>query len=104
MHQQDFYILLPGVAGGRSVRDRRGVEYLRELARRGGQATRDRYGRAHLAELAKRGGFAKAGRLYAEARTIRAWDGYRYRVVPWWPHQRRRQRRKRPVYVRIELD
>ena len=104
MQQQDFFVLLPGVAGGRGVRDRYGVEYLRQLAQRGGQSTRDRYGAAHLRQLAQRGGYAKAHRLYAEARSIRAWDGYRYRVIPYWPHQRRRQRRKRPVFVRVELD
>jgi hypothetical protein len=26
------------------------------------------------------------------------------RIVPWWPHQKNRQRRKRSVYVRIELE
>jgi hypothetical protein len=104
MNQRDFYELLPGVPGGRKLRDQRGVEYLRQLGQRGGMSTRDRYGAAHLRQLGQRGGYARAGRLYAQARTIRAWDGFRYRVIPWWPHQRRRQRRKRPVFVRVELD
>jgi hypothetical protein len=102
MEQQDLSIALPGVAGGRATRDRYGLAHLRELASRGGRATRDRYGLAHLRELASRGGRAKRYKLYSHPATIRAWDGVIYRRVPYWPHQARQKRRRRPIFVRIE--
>jgi hypothetical protein len=46
-------------------------------------------------------------RLYHTPRTVRFIELDELvieRVVQWWPHQRNRQRRKRPVFVPIELE
>ena len=44
-----------GRRGGIATRDRRGVEFLREIAKKGGEVTKTRYG--HLfSEFGKRGG------------------------------------------------
>jgi general stress protein YciG len=104
MYQPDIWILLPGVAGGRAVRDMYGQSYLLTIASRGGQATVKRYGNEHMRAIGKRGGEARRKRLYTQPKTIKVWDGSVQRRIPYWPHHKRRQRRKRPVFVRIELE
>lgn len=104
MEQQDIWGLFPGAAGGRAVRDKRGVNYLNDLARKGGQETVKRYGIEHMRKLARKGGQAKRDKVYTQPATIEEWDGTIVRRVPWYPHQKARKRRKRPVLVKIELE
>jgi len=103
MEQQDVFSILPGVAGGRALRDSQGSNYFAQIGARGGCATRERYGLPHMRDLASRGGRAKRRKLYSVPATISAWDGVTYRRVPYWPHQVRGRRRQRPIFVRIEL-
>lgn len=100
MEQHDLYSLLPGVAGGRALVAQRGRRHLVEMGTTGGRTTALRYGREYMRELAARGGRAKRHKQYTMPATITAWDGVTYRRVPYWPARRRR---KRPVFVRIEL-
>jgi len=101
--QLDFFGLLPGAAGGRALRTLKGKEYFADLAHKAAQKQPDGY----MRDLGRRGGEERRRRLYTHPRTVSyTIAGYRIteRVVPWWPHQNRRQRRKRPVFVRIELE
>lgn len=104
MQQNDIWVALPGVKGGRAVRDKHGEDYLQSIARKGGETTVKRYGTAYMRALGRKGGIAKRNRIYTLPKTIKAWDGVVYRRVPWYPHHKSRQRRKRPVLVRIEFD
>jgi hypothetical protein len=99
--QLDFFSLLPGFAGGRALLEQRGVEHFRQLAQRSAQRS------SHERRTAARMGSAtRLRRLYQEPRTcvyVELDELVTERIVPWWPHQRERQRRKRPVMVKIEL-
>jgi hypothetical protein len=100
--QSELTDLLPGSAGGSALRRLKGREYFVELGRRGGKATRDRYGVEHLRRLSERGGEANRRRYRTIPKTIHPWYGGEERRVPFWP-PRATKRRKRPVYVRIEI-
>lgn len=102
--QADLFGLLPGARGGRALRDQQSTDYFIRLGARGGRTTCDRYGCSYMRELARRGGQAKRDKAHRLPRTARNWDGTLERLVPWWPHQPTRQRRKRPVMVRIEIE
>jgi len=103
VEQTELQELLPGAAGGRALRRLRGRDYFAELGRRGGTRTRDRYGTEYLKELAGRGGKALRRLYHYEPRTIHPWYGGTERVVPYWP-PKSTKRRKRPIYIRIELE
>jgi hypothetical protein len=96
--QLDFFGLLPGAAGGRALRDKRGREYFQQLAAK--SAARPAQAR-RLAALK-----ATATRRYRRhhiARTrvfVEIDEQVTERVIPYWP---RNTRRRRPIYVRIEL-
>jgi hypothetical protein len=104
-HQHELRERFPGAAGGFAVREQRGQGYLAALGQRGGRATRDRHGPAYMAELARRGATERWRRHREQPRTQTTTfsDGevLAERLVPWWPHQPGRRRRKRPVIVRI---
>jgi len=104
MEQSDIWELFPSGAGGRAVRDSRGEEYLLSIASKGGQSTVKRYGSEHMRSIGRRGGQAKWKKVYSVPATVKVWDNTIVRRVPWWPHQKNRQRRKKPILVRIELD
>jgi hypothetical protein len=99
--QLDFFALLPGFAGGRALLEQRGVEHFRQLAQLSAQRNE------HERRTAARNGSAtRLRRLYHEPRTrvyVELDELVRERIVPWWPHQKRKQHRKRPVFVRIEV-
>ncbi len=101
--QRSLSELQRGSAGGRALVEQRGVEYLRQLASAGGSSTVARYGVAHLRQLASAGGLEKRRRAYSWPRTIRPWYGGVERRVPYWP-ARSTRRRRRPVFVRIEVQ
>jgi len=91
-----------GAAGGRALSEQRGASYLRQLASAGGRTTVERYGVAYMRQLASAGGREKRRRTYTWPRTIRPWYGGVERRVPFWP-ARSTKRRKRPIFVRIEV-
>jgi hypothetical protein len=99
--QLDFFNLLPGFAGGRSLYKQRGPEHFRQLAY--ASANRPEYARK---QAARNAALTRLRRLYTVPRT-EVWEGHGMRlverVIPWWPHWATR-RRKRPIYVRIELS
>lgn len=104
-HQHELRECLPGTRGGLALAEQRGRGYLAGLGQRGGLATRERHGLAYLAALARRAA-TERWRRYREqprTRTTSYSDGdvLIERLIPWWPHQARRQRRKRPVIVRL---
>lgn len=104
--QRDLWGLLPGAAGGRALRDLRGAPYFGDLAAAGGRATVARYGRAHMRELARRAAASRRERRDTLPRTVQHTEVglvVTERIVPYWPHQPRRRRRKAPVLVRIEV-
>lgn len=101
-YQGDLFALFPGAQGGRSLAALRGREYFRTLGSRGGCTTATRYGQAHMRQLASAGGREKRRRLYTHPATIVAWDGVTYRRIPYWP-ARSSRRRRRPVFVRVEV-
>jgi hypothetical protein len=103
VEQKDLWGLLPGVAGGQELRRRKGSAYFAELGQRGGITTRDRYGIDYLKELAHRGGEATRRKYHSQPRTVQPWYGDIERRIPYWP-PRATKRRKRPIYVRIELE
>jgi hypothetical protein len=101
--QIDFFHLLPGSAGGRSLRDRRGSEYFSDPAKNAAARKTKKERQA----IHQKGVKERLRRLYTIPRTeIYEELGYLVteRIVPWWPHQRGRQKRKRPIFVRIELS
>jgi hypothetical protein len=101
--QRDFFGLLPGAAGGRALRALKGSDYFAELARK----SVAKHPEGHMRELGKRGAVERRRRLYHTPRMVRYIELDELvteRIVPWWPHQKNRQRRKRPVFVRIELE
>jgi hypothetical protein len=106
-HQLSFFHLLRGSAGGRALRDQRGKEYFSEMARNAA-ARRTKEERRAIAKKAKD---ERRRRLFTTPRTeVTDWSVfdtiYRIteRVIPWWPHQKSRRRRTRPIFVRIELS
>lgn len=106
LEQRDLWGLLPGAAGGRALRDRRGAGYFGALGSVGGGMTLARYGREHMRELARRGAVSRRQQRDTQPRTVQYSEAGQVvieRVVPWWPHQPRRRHRKAPVLVRIEL-
>jgi hypothetical protein len=103
VEQKDLWELLPGVAGGRNLSQQKGSDYFSELGRRGGITTRDRYGTDYLKELAHRGGEANSKRYHNQPQTIHPWYGGTERRIPYWPPTATK-RRKRPIYIRIELE
>ncbi len=107
LHQHELRERLPGTAGGLAVAHQRGAGYLAGLGRRGGLATLARLGREHLAALARLGAAERWRRAHSLPRTVTADAGdgivYTERQIPYWPHQARRRRRKRPQIVRISL-
>src|SRR6266545_6262584 len=101
--QRDFFGLLPGAAGGRALRALKGNDYFAELAR---TAATNR-SRQEREEIRRKSASERRRRLYTIPRTVRFIELDELvteRIVPWWPHQKNRQRRKRPVFVRIELE
>jgi hypothetical protein len=103
LEQRELWELLPGAPGGQELKRRKGREYFAELGRRGGATTRDRYGVDYLKDLAQRGGEANRKRYHTTPRTVHPWYGGVERSIPYWPPTMTK-RRKRPVYVRVELD
>jgi len=101
--QLDFFGLLPGAAGGRALRALKGNGYFADLAR---TAATNR-SPEEREEIHQKSASERRRRLYHIPRTVRFIELDELvteRVVPWWPHQKNRQRRKRPVFVRIELE
>ena len=101
--QLSFFSLLPGSAGGRALRALRGNDYFASLAH---TAAHNRTAQQRQ-ELALKSAQERQRRLYSSPRTVSYIEaGFLVieRVVPWWPHQPNRQRRKRPVLVRIEIE
>src|SRR3954469_3458915 len=99
--QHDFFHLFPGFAGGRALREQHGSEHFRHLAWLSSQRS------AHERRQTAQNAIAtRLRRLYTIPRTCvyRELDELvTERIVPWWPHQKNRQRWKRPMFVRIEL-
>jgi hypothetical protein len=96
--QQSFFHLLPGSAGGRALRDQRGTEYFSNLAK----AAADRRTPQERQAIALKAAEERQRRRLTLPRTaILLGNGYRIteRIVPYWP-----KRRKRPLFVRIELE
>jgi hypothetical protein len=101
--QLDFFGLLPGAAGGRALRALKGNGYFAELAR---TAATNR-SKEERQEISQKSQNEHRRRLYHIPRTVcylELDEMVTERIVPWWPHQKNRQRRKRPVFVRIELE
>jgi len=99
--QLDFFDFLPGFAGGRSLYKQRGPEHFRQMAWASAQRPE-----VERKQAAQRGAVTRLRRLYIVPRTeVYQGHGIRLveRVVPWWPHWATR-RRKRPIYVRIEIE
>ena len=103
VEQKGLWELSPGVAGGRELVRLKGRDYFVELGERGGTTTRDRYGTDYLRELAQRGGEANRKRYHSQPRTVHPWYGGIERRIPYWPPQAT-ERRKRPLYIRIEIE
>jgi hypothetical protein len=103
IEQKELWDLMPGAAGGRELARLKGREYFVELGKQGGATTRDRYGTEYLKALAQRGGEANRKRYHTQPRTIHPWYGGTERSIPYWP-PRSTKRRKRPVYIRIEME
>jgi len=104
--QHELYDLLPGSAGGRAIRASRGASHFSALGVSGGLQTFRRFGTVYMRGLGCRGAL-EARRRRNLPHTIRYLDGddlVESRLVPWWPHQPRRRRRKRPVLVEIEVS
>src|SRR5689334_9626050 len=94
--QLDFFGLLPGAAGGRALRALRGNDYFSKLAR---TAATNRSAQTRQ-EITRKSTSERRRRLYQLPRTVRYVELDEFvteRIVPWWPHQKNRQRRKRPV-------
>lgn len=104
MQQSKLSDLLPGSAGGRRLVELRGRDHLVKLGASGGRSTARRHGVEYMRQLGASGGRAKRRRQYMTPATIKSWDGVIYRRIPYWPHQPQRRRRRRPVFVRVELD
>lgn len=101
--QLDFFHLLPGSAGGRALRALRGDDYFADLAR----AAAAHRSEEERQELSRKRADTRRRRLYTLPRTVRFMQAgciIIERIVPYWPHQKNRQRRKRPIFVHIELD
>lgn len=99
--QHDLFGLMPGAPGGRELSALRGREYFRELGRRGGRQTVERYGPEHMHTLAEQSAAERRRKRYTQPRTVRTWYGTVERCIPYWPVG---SRRKRPVYVYIQID
>lgn len=101
MRQRNLDELAHGAAGGSALRDGRPAGYMQAIGAAGGRSTLYRYGIGHMRAIGAAGGRAKRQRQYTTPATIRAWDGRKFRRIPYWPASGRR--RKRPIWVRIEL-
>jgi hypothetical protein len=102
-YQSDFFGLLPGAAGGRALRALKDSEYFREIAR---TAAKKRSKEVRQA-IASKAAHERRRRLYTIVRTVNYVEldeRVTERIIPWWPHQKNRQRRKRPVFVRVEVQ
>lgn len=102
-YQSDFFGLLPGAAGGRALRAIKDSAYFRELAR----TAAERRSKEARQAIASKAACERRRRLDTTARTIRYVELNELvteRIIPWWPHQKNRQHRKKPVFVRIELQ
>jgi len=99
--QLDFFDFLPGYAGGRSLYNQRGSEHFRQMAWASAQRPE-----SERKQAARNGALTRLRRLSTVPRT-EVWEGHGMRlverVVPWWPHWATK-RRKRPIYVRIEIE
>jgi hypothetical protein len=101
--QLDFFHLLPGSAGGRALRALKGNGYFVELAR----VAASRRTKEQRQAISRKAACERRRRLYTLPRTVRFTEAgflVTERIVPWWPHQKNRHRRERPVFVRIELE
>lgn len=101
--QLSFFSLLPGSAGGRALRALCSEDYFATLAH---TAAQNRTAQERQ-ELAVKSAKERQRRRYYSPHTVSYIEaGFRVveRVVPWWPHQPNRQRRKRPIFVRIEIE
>src|SRR5690349_7259394 len=100
-YQLDFFDLLPGYAGGRSLLLKRGPEHFRQMAYISASRTEEERKRS-----AQEAALTRLRRLYTVPRT-EIWEGHGMRlverVVPWFPHWATK-RRKKPIYVRIVLE
>src|SRR6266498_347835 len=103
VEQKELWELMPGAAGGRELARLKGRAYFVELGKQGGATTRDRYGTEYLKGLAQRGGEANRKKYHSQPRTIHPWYGGTERCIPYWP-PRSTKHRKRPVYIRIEIE
>ena len=103
IEQRRLAELQRGSAGGRAVVEQRGAIYMRQLASAGGRTTVKRYGIDHMRQLASAGGREKRRRTYTWPRTLHTWYGTLERRIPLWP-TRATRRRRRPIFVRIELE
>jgi hypothetical protein len=54
LEQRELRELLPGVAGGQTLRSLKNRDYFVKPGERGGTTTRDRYGKEYLKKLARR--------------------------------------------------
>jgi general stress protein YciG len=103
IEQGELWELLPGSAGGRTLRRLKGDAYFAELGKRGGEKTRDRYGKEYLREIARRGSEATRKRYHTQPRIVKPWYGGVERRIPYWP-PKATKRRRRPLYIRVEVE
>jgi hypothetical protein len=97
--QLELWSLLPGSAGGRALKEKRGTKYFRQIGKRGGEATREKYGVEYLRHQVGEARRERLRRLRVEPRTI-YYFGDQVRIVPYWP-ENAHPNRKHPLYVRI---
>ena len=105
-HQHKLTELLPGSAGGCALRDRRGTEHFATIGQRGGNTTVQRHGISHMRELGRRSAEVRRWKKFKGPYTRKRQFSLHIeveRVIPWWPHQPRRQRRKYPELVVFHL-
>ena len=101
-YQSNFFGLLPGAAGGRALRALKDSEYFRELAR----AAAEKRSKEVRHAIATKAAHERRRRLYTIVRTVNYVEldeRVTERIIPWWPHQKNRQHRKKPVFVRVEV-
>jgi hypothetical protein len=103
IEQRELWELLPGTAGGQALKRQKSPDYFAQLGARGGATTRDRYSVDYLKDLAHRGGEATRKRYHTIPQTIHPWYGGVERRIPYWP-PKVTKRRKRPLYIRVELE
>lgn len=99
--QLSLYRLMPGFLGGEALRNKRGIDYLRQIAAKGGRTTVNRYGSEYMRELGKRGAAERKRKRENEARTVTHWDGTVKRIIP---REKPTSRKHVIEYVQIELS